>query len=570
MAPSPKKNFRSRLALWLFLLLPLACAIPVMPTGGPVDEQPPIVDDSTPANESVNVETDNITIVFSEYIDQASFAQSVSLTPAFDRPLAYRWKRRQVQITFPEALRENTTYILSIDTNLRDANRVALKEPITLAFATGPQINRGRLAGRVIDALGGEGVAGFDIFAYATPDSLLPAELPERPDYRTQTDENGAFSLEYLSEQPYFVIALQDRNRNRMPDGIESFAVPPTPFILADSSNTDDAGAWLVTTTDTIAPEVQRVRSLSSRRFSLRLSESIQLLSRDPQNWALRDSVSNQTIPVEDIYLYPEDPRTVYFVTQPLFASRHLVVPGGLADSSGNPVAPDETAFTPSSATDTLQLRFQGFFVESTSTATGQAVPLPSGRGPQLRFNQPPPQEALTQYVSIADSSGQTTSFESTSGNGAIYELTIAEDFSPQAPFTVRVDGAGFGAPDTTFERIYQQLTEADLGELSGTVVAADSAGQPIVQLYPADDPKSPEVLQTPAQTDGRFIFSGLTGGTPYRFRAYVDFNDNQRWDGGQILPYLDAEPIAWYSDSLQVRARWEQSLADTLRIPTR
>ena len=560
----------SYLLIVLIALVPLSCAIPVMPTGGPVDKIPPVIVKSTPEAESVNVDTEKITIVFSEYIDQASFAQSVSITPPFDRPLEYRWKRQQVEINLPDTLRNNTTYILSLDTNLRDVNRVALTQPITLAFATGPEINKGRLDGKVVNGDTGEQIATMDVFAYAMPDSTLPAVLPESPDYRTQTDQNGAFSFEYLSEQPYFVIALDDRNRNRTPDGIEPFAVPPTPFIFADSSKKELPGNWLVTSSDTIPPELQRVRSISSRRFSLRFSESIELQDLNPENWAIRDSVSNAVFPVDNIYLYPEDPRMVYLLTQPLFASRHALVPGGIADSSGNPVAAEDIFFTPSSTTDTLQTRFLGFYPDKGTTNEEGHTVLRIDEGPALQFNQPVPTELISEHVSAVDTMDQALNFSVSSDNGSVFNLQFDAAVPGGIPITVRVNGNGFGMADTTFERTYQQMTEADLGELSGVVAIEDSAGTPVVQLYPEPETRQNDVRYLAAEPDGTFKFSRLPAGVTYRFKFFLDLNENLRWDGGQILPYIDAEPVSWHKDSLQVRARWEQTLPDTLRIPRR
>ena len=81
--------------------------------------------------------------------------------------------------------------------------------------------------------------------------------------------------------------------------------------------------------------------------------------------------------------------------------------------------------------------------------------------------------------------------------------------------------------------------------------------------------PEATEEAVDAVQPDatGTFIFSNLPDKSQYNFRAFIDKNDNQTWDGGQLIPYLKAEPLTWYSDSLQVRARWEQVLSDTLRI---
>lgn len=545
-----------------------SCAIPVLPTGGPQDEEPPAIIESEPAAESVNVSTDFVRIVFSEFVDQASFAQALNVSPAFDRPLQYRWRKKRVDITFPEPLRENTTYILSIDTNLRDVNRVALKQPITLAFATGPVINKGKIGGQVIEPLKGGPVAGFDIFAYARPDSTLPDSLPDSPAYRTQTDDNGRFSFDYMSEQPYFVIGLLDRNRNRKPDGLESFAVPPQPVIFADSVLTDSTGQWLVTQSDTVPPEIQRIRSISNERHMLRFSESIQLLSRDPAAWSLQDSVSNESFEIQDIYLYPEDPRQLYLKTQQLFATTHLLYPAGIADSSGNPVVTDTLTFKPSANSDTLQLRFLGFFPEDLQRNENNAYVIPPGQSAGVRFNQPVTTSNLSSFITLQDSSTQSYPFDASSSDGSVFYLSPQVNLPEGMPFTVSVNGSSVGVPDTTYSRLYQYLTTDGLGELSGFIVAEDSTGQVIVELYPSRDP-SPKLALTSQQPDdtGKFIFPNLPDKSQYRFRAFLDQNNNQLWDGGSLIPYQKAESVIWHSDSLQVRARWEQSLSDTLRL---
>lgn len=554
--------------LFLLLFLCVSCAIPVMPTGGPQDETPPVIVMSEPAAESVNVTTDGVRIVFSEFVDQGSFAQALTVSPAFDRPLQYRWRKRRVDITFPEPLRENTTYILTIDTNLRDVNRVALTQPITLAFATGPVINRGKIAGRVIEPLKGEGISGFDVFAFARPDSTLPDSLPDSPAYRTQTNENGQFAFDYMSEQPYFVIGLRDRNRNRTPDALEPYAVPPQPIIMADSVLADSSQLWFVTQRDTIPPEIQRIRSLSNQRFMLRLSESIELLSRDTAGWSLRDSVSNEPYAIEQIYLYPEDPRQIYIKTPQLFATTHLLQPAGIADSSGNPVVTEEITFRPSANTDTLQLRFLGFFPENLQQNENSAFVLPPGKAAGVRFNQPVDSVALPAIVSLQDSSAQTFTYEAASTDGSVFYFTPGETMPAGMPFTVSVDGSEVGVPDTTYTRRYQYLTTEGLGELSGFITASDTTGQIIVELFPSREPLPRRAIDTQRPDEnGKFIFSNLPDKSQYQFRAFVDQNGNQMWDGGSLIPYLQAEPLTWHTDSLQVRARWEQSLSDTLRL---
>ena len=552
-------------SLFLLFVFHVNCAIPVMPTGGPVDSEPPVILEANPTSESVNVSTQSVRLVFSEYIDQASLVQALSVTPEFDTPLTYRWRKKRVDITFPEPLRDNTTYILTLDNNLRDANRVALKEPITIAFATGPTINRGRINGKVVQDLDGKGVADLDIYAYALGDSVLQT-MPEKPDYRTQTGEDGSFKFDFMSEQSYFVVGLRDGNRNRRPDANELFAVPPSYSILADSSTAASGTPWFVTTLDTLPPDIQRVRSLSKSRHNVRFSESVQLLDRSPESWAIQDSTTRESKPVRDIYLYPEDPRLIYLITDSLSNTPHSLIPQNIADSSGNLIGMDTLWFTPIPNSDTLQTRFLGFYPQGNSRTADGSIQLRANQLPGIRFNQPVTQDALSSFVTARDSSGNSYSFQSNSKDGSIFSLSLESTYPESSPLQITVSGSMVNLPDTSFSETYAFLTTENMGDISGVVQALDSTGVPVVELFnnELDNTK----IQALPDTSGYFIFTGLADKTRYNLRVFLDVNDNQQWDGGQIIPYIPAEAITWYTDSLQVRARWEQSLSDTLQIP--
>jgi len=151
-----------------------SCANPQPPGGGPRDETPPRVVSSTPASDAVNIRTRSVRIVFSEYVERTSLIRSLTVTPAFDRALEFDWDGRAVEITFPSALRDSTTYILTLDAELSDTRGVSLNNPITIAFSTGPRINRGRIAGRVVEPAEGRPQPQVDIYAYGAPDGVPP------------------------------------------------------------------------------------------------------------------------------------------------------------------------------------------------------------------------------------------------------------------------------------------------------------------------------------------------------------------------------------------------------------
>jgi len=543
-----------RKLLWLLLGL-AACANPVPPSGGPPDRTPPALVESTPPSNATNVQDPRIRLVFSEGIDPASVARALSITPTPERLPEVRVRGRTVTFTLPAPLRPNTTYVLTFDTNLRDLHGVALREPIVLAFSTGPTINRGRLAGRVLDAASGRPVAGVDVYAYALSDTLPPHAWPDAPDYRTQTDPEGRFRFAYLSQQPYFVVALADRNRNRRPDPGEAFAAPPIPTLMADTTDRPFPEAWLLTRLDTMPPAPQRVQPLSNRRLQVRFSEPVRLQTRDPSRWRLFSE--DATVPIDVVYQVAERPLDVLLYTAPLRATTYFLRPGGVVDTAGNPVRPDTLRFTGSERPDTLRLRFLGF------EPAAEALLLPD-QPLRLRFNQPPPD--LAPYLSLTDTTGAPRAFRLESPDGTTYALWPDPPLRPNERLQLVLDGRIVGRPDTLWRATLALMPAAMLGSLSGVVQAADTTAPIVVELLP-ETPTLPLRRQTLPPGGGMFHFEQLPEGR-FRVRAFLDRNGNRRWDGGQLLPYEPPEPLRRLPEPLQTRPRWEVAAADTLHFP--
>lgn len=362
-------------ALWA------ACATPLPPGGGPPDDTPPYIVESIPAAGATNISEASLRIVFSEYIDETSFRRALSIIPEPETPPELDWRGSRVDIRLADPLRDSATYVFTLDTNLRDVRGIALAAPVILAFSTGPTLNAGILTGRVVQSHNGAPAPGIDVLAYATSESAPPDSLPARPAYRTQTDPDGVFRFEYMTERYWFVAALDDANYNARPDPGESFAPPPVPALFADTSRAPLDIPWMLTRIDTVRSDTLRV-----------------------------------------------------------------------------PAADPETEEEP--------------------------VPL------------------------------------------------------------------------------------EETGEIRGVVVT----GEPhpvVVETWPdtLDIQSAPPPHKTVADDTGAFLLPRLPAST-YQLRAWLDRNENGRWDKGALIPYRSPEPAYFMTEPVRVRARWETTLPDTLRIP--
>lgn len=587
-----------------------SCANPRAPSGGPQDRTPPSIVQTEPVRDTVNVSADRQTVYieFSEYVERNSLRDALSVTPQFDQRLRFSWSGEGVSIELPSSLRDSTTYLFTFDTNLSDAHGVSLDEPIRVAFSTGPRIDRGQIRGRVVGPQEAEPRAQVDVYAYGLSDvdSLPPTPLPERPDYRTQTGEDGTFRFNYLREQQYYVVAVRDNNRNRQPDPSEAFAVPPRPSLPADPDSSELPVPWLLTQADTTAPQVQQVQPVSEQRLRLSFSEPIRITSRTPDDWALRDSAAGAPVEVRNLYRPAGRADAVILRTAPMDSTRHTlpITPDLVADTLGQAVAPDTARFQAVGRADTTQTRFRAFVPEQLSPDSAETYPLLPDVQPSVRFNQAPDSSTLRSVLALEDTAGQARSYSVSTEDGRTYRLAAQPSLEPGEMLDVVVDGGAIAGPDTTYRRRFRRVTDRILGGLEGRVVITDTSYEArsspeaplsdsvaagdttaadsidsaprdsvstsapvVVEIIPTESSIPLERRQQIVEPGSTFVFEELPEGT-FRFRAFLDRNQNGRWDGGRIDPFERAEPVTWSEQTTDSRPRWTNVLPAALRIP--
>ena len=538
------------------------CATVGSPSGGPADQTPPSFVAASPADGATNVSETTLRLAFSERLAAGSAARAVRVVPEGASPPRVRVRGDEIEIRF-DSLRAATTYVVTVGSELTDERNVKLTSPVTVAFATGDQIDRGEITGVVRDPQTGRGASGLSVLAYANRQvngvSSAP-DLSTAADYRTEVGSDGRFRLAYLRPDTFTVFALEDRNRNGLADAGERYAVPSQRVTLAVSpddstAQISDLDLW-VTALDTIPPQPRRVRPISNQRFAVRFDDAVQILTRSPDAWVLADSASATSTLVTP-YMDPVQPAEIRFETaQPLPSTPHrlqLVAPGAVADSSGVHVQPFSLTFTPPDRPDTTQARFVGFLPGS-PTAPDSTVALRPDQSVVLRFTSPPAPTTLTDRIELVGPDGDVDSVNVLPRlDGLTVELIPEGEASTWPPeFSLRLR-----QPDSTFTGRYLSRGPDDLGGLTGQVPLA--ANRPVRLEATLDDGT---VLSVPVDADGRFEILELAPGT-VRLRLFEDVNGDGRWNGGQLPPQGAApEPLLLVPEPLQIRARWDTEVA--------
>jgi len=185
------------------ILFIYSCAAIQAPPGGPKDIIPPKLVHAVPANGSIYFTGGRVELVFSEYLQENSVHNAIRIQPSLPEPLGIKYKGRTLWIDFPDSLIENQTYIISINRDLRDEHGVQLGQGLQIAYATGSEIDRGEINGKVYY----DKPVALHLWM-VNSESDLTQFYTSPPDYVTDADNEGNYSFYHLSPGSYRLIGV--------------------------------------------------------------------------------------------------------------------------------------------------------------------------------------------------------------------------------------------------------------------------------------------------------------------------------------------------------------------------
>ena len=220
------------------ILLFQSCANQLPPGGGEEDKTPPKLTFQSPDSSSLNFRGNSIVMEFDEYVDRRSFQEAFHISPPAEGEINYDWSGKEVEITFAKPLwktEPNKTFVITVNSNLKDIRGNSLTSPITFAFSTGPRIDKAGIDGLVFNKTEDKPVTILAFRLGLTDSSYEPAK--NLADYITETSSEGNYNLTNLSPGKYRIIAVEDDDRNLLyTTDRESYAVLPYDINLEDSA----------------------------------------------------------------------------------------------------------------------------------------------------------------------------------------------------------------------------------------------------------------------------------------------------------------------------------------------
>ena len=201
----------------LVYILCIACAIVSCarmgnPDGGWYDDDPPKVVGCSPADQSVNVTSKKITILFDEYIKLEDATNKVIVSPPQLEVPEMKAAGKKIIVELQDSLKPNTTYTIDFSDAISDNNEGNPMGSFTYSFSTGEQIDTFEVSGYVLDASNLEPIKGISVGLY---DDLADSAFKTKPMLRvSRTDSRGHFVVKGIAPGTYRAYALQDMDND--------------------------------------------------------------------------------------------------------------------------------------------------------------------------------------------------------------------------------------------------------------------------------------------------------------------------------------------------------------------
>lgn len=200
--------------IYTFALIALlfSCANPGNPSGGPKDEDPPILEKSAPLLNQKNFSGTKVELFFDEIVVLKDARKNFIISPPLETEPEINALGKKVVIKLNNELQPNTTYTVYLNSTIVDNNEGNPLENFTFSFSTGEVIDTMAISGTVIKAEDLEPQAGVIVGIYANlDDSAFINNVPLRI---AKTDDEGKFTVKNIAPGTYKIYALKEPIKN--------------------------------------------------------------------------------------------------------------------------------------------------------------------------------------------------------------------------------------------------------------------------------------------------------------------------------------------------------------------
>ncbi len=563
-----KYLYRQKWGLFFLFIIPVlfsSCAYRIAPEGGPIDLTTPEIISTYPDSNALNFIGSHLKFEFDRYVDELSFKESIFISPNIGE-LEFDWSGSEVLVTFSGKLKPNTTYVVNIGADVRDRfiNQKHMEKSFSLAFSTGPEIDRGAIEGQVFPMKDGEQVNGIMIFAYLldelNSDTLNPKTSP--PDFITQTGKSGDFFLHHIPFGDYRIFAIRDEYRNLIYDQeVDEYAIQPNPICITVTDTLVSGIIMKLTKEDTTKPRLIKATALDRNRVVAEFSENLDLSVSSLSSFTLKDTVTEKTLQIISCYPTFKDGKSLTLITANQDSTIiYRLTSSGIKDSVGNLISPfaNSINFNGSAKIDTLGPKLVSISIKDSS------------RNISLRpkiffvFSNALLKDTLLDWVNIYNEKQEKILCRKKWIDDITVRIEPEELLTSKAWYSLKAelrdlkDWASRVCIDSTKTWKFETIDVEDFSSMEGIVVDMnknDAIGKIFVMAIQVDE-KTTNRYIVEADAENKFIFPQVAEGR-YILQAFRDRNNNGKYDYGKPFPFEYSERLSQVSEIFKVRARW-------------
>lgn len=557
--------------LLVFLSFIFHCAKEGMPPGGPEDTVPPEVVSVSPQPGSTQVDlTSKIEITFSERMLAEITEEAIFISPLPRKPSDFGWRGKRLIITPGEALLPDRTYVISVGTDAQDLRRNRLSQSYTCAFSTGKELDYGSISGQVWaqQAVGLSLELGASIWAYVLgPDRTEVDPEKEKPDYVTQTGDEGKYTLKNLSLGTYRLFAVQDVNRDLLWDWEkEAIGVTTRDAELSEREISKTNVDFVLDRKDKSPPGLLNCHSLANSLVRLEFDQELQERTvLDSSNYEILSVSTQEPLTILSVFFQEVKTRRVFLLTDRMSPQQEYALKVvGVADRAGNllDTASNSCLFEASEIADTAGPTLLTVSPQDQETGVSLDAKI------TLCFDEPPQQQTVALAFSLVDSNYVSIDGKGDWLNPTTYLFSPGSPLVGETKYLAGLQGGkirdllgNFSVADSAFTSSFITLDPEILGSISGEV-AVPPKQQPATVVLILWNPEEGEpwyekVLPQP----GPFALEGVLPGK-YFLAGYIDLDGSKDLSMGQPEPFSPMEPFVVHQDTIVVRSRWETEVA--------
>ncbi|MEE8417349.1 MAG: Ig-like domain-containing protein, partial [candidate division Zixibacteria bacterium] len=285
-------------------------------------------------------------------MNQKSTEKAVFLSPVFwDYPVM-KWSGKKLTIIPPEELDPDKTYVLTVGASAVGHRQNKMGKSYSFAFSTGAEIDSGAIEGAAFSPGGGR--KNYDIWVYSVDDSSDVEFMTRIPEYATQVDSLGNFSISNIGPGLYLVIATDDRNDDLFWEpGSESIGLPP--FVVSLRKSEAVSGViFRPERRDTVQAYFSRVNVVDNRRLAIEFSQPVlDDLMLNLESYVIRSSDDTTRLKILGGYIGEEN-RLILETEPQKPGSRYRLIPINLSTVWSIPFDTAGAVFEGSPSSDTI------------------------------------------------------------------------------------------------------------------------------------------------------------------------------------------------------------------------